>query len=44
MDYYSNGTKIWAEINHNFHEKYDTNSENEIKTTMLKPVIYDYSD
>ena len=37
-------TKDWVEINDESRGAYNTNSQIEFKTTMLKPSLCDYSD
>ena len=37
-------TKNWVEINDNSRGTYNTNSQNKLKTLMLKPCLGDYSD
>ena len=37
-------TKNWVEINDDSRETYNTNSQIEFKTTMLKPSLCGYSD
>ena len=37
-------TKKWHEINDESREGYNINSQIKFKTTMLKSILYDYSD